>query len=244
MAARHDRDHGDLEQLVGRQYQHGFVTDTIESETVPRAWMRMCGARLISRKKGEPDFLWAAVAAGRPCACHWSHAARTALGCLRRPLPADRLSGDFLLLRLPKAKKDGPKSLAEVDPEASGNLRQTRRAPARARATGRCEAVDAVFDSVSVATTFKERLSNASRASSSLLGFKPRPCALTRRSSSNSTWAAWCRRRGQLLRGAEFGGVLRRLLSVSVCPRACVVRWNCPRIFASMRQIPVSSSAR
>jgi len=54
----------DLEQLLGRQYQHGFVTD-IESETVPPG-LDEDVVRLISRKKGEPDFLlqWRL----RPCA--------------------------------------------------------------------------------------------------------------------------------------------------------------------------------
>ena len=72
-----------------------------------------------------------------------------------RPLPADRLPGDRLLLGA-QARKDGPKSLDEVDPKLLETYEKLG-IPLRERAKLAGVAVDAVFDSVSVATTFREQ---------------------------------------------------------------------------------------
>ncbi|HEY6455222.1 MAG TPA: Fe-S cluster assembly protein SufB [Steroidobacteraceae bacterium] len=142
----------DLEQLVSRQYQHGFVTD-IESETVPPG-LDEDVVRLISRKKGEPDFLlqwrlkalrhWFTLA--EP---HWAHARYAAI---------DYQSISYY--SAPKARTDGPKSLEEVDPKLLETYAKLG-VPLHERARLAGVAVDAVFDSVSVATTFKERLNAA-----------------------------------------------------------------------------------
>src|SRR5579864_5501178 len=142
----------DLQELVSRQYQHGFVTD-IESETVPPG-LDEDVVRLISRKKGEPDFLlqWRLKALRHWFTLrepHWAHAHYPAI--------------DYQAISYysaPKAKKDGPKSLAEVDPKLLETYAKLG-VPLHERARLAGVAVDAVFDSVSVATTFKERLAAA-----------------------------------------------------------------------------------
>jgi Fe-S cluster assembly protein SufB len=142
----------ELEQLVGRQYQHGFVTD-IESETVPPG-LDEDVVRLISRKKGEPDFLlqWRLKALRHWFTLrepHWAHASYPAI---------DYQSISYY--SAPKAKTDGPKSLEDVDPKLLETYAKLG-VPLHERARLAGVAVDAVFDSVSVATTFKERLSAA-----------------------------------------------------------------------------------
>src|SRR5580704_2542774 len=142
----------DLEELVGRQYQHGFVTD-IESETVPPG-LDEDVVRLISRKKGEPDFLlqWRLKALRHWFTLtepHWAHARYPAI---------DYQSISYF--SAPKTRTDGPKSLEEVDPKLLETYAKLG-VPLHERARLAGVAVDAVFDSVSVATTFKERLSAA-----------------------------------------------------------------------------------
>jgi Fe-S cluster assembly protein SufB len=142
----------DLEQLVSRQYQHGFVTD-IESETVPPG-LDEDVVRLISRKKGEPDFLlqWRLKALRHWFTLrepHWAHARYPAI---------DYQSISYY--SAPKVRTDGPKSLEDVDPKLLETYAKLG-VPLHERARLAGVAVDAVFDSVSVATTFKERLSAA-----------------------------------------------------------------------------------
>ena len=140
-------------RLLARGYQHGFVTD-IESDTVPPG-LDEDVVRLISRKKGEPEFLtdWRLKALR-----HWLHDARAALGA--REIQADRLPGASRTTPRRSAKTDGPKSLDEVDPKLLATYEKLG-VPLHERARLAGVAVDAVFDSVSVATTFKERLAAA-----------------------------------------------------------------------------------
>ena len=142
----------ELQELVGRQYQHGFVTD-IESETVAPG-LDEDVVRLISRKKGEPEFLlqWRLKALRHWLTLrepHWARAHYPAI---------DYQSISYY--SAPKAKKDGPKSLDEVDPKLLETYAKLG-VPLHERARLAGVAVDAVFDSVSVATTFKDRLSAA-----------------------------------------------------------------------------------
>jgi len=141
-----------LEALVGQKYRHGFVTD-IESDTVPPG-LDEDVIRLISRKKAEPQFMldwrlkayrhWLTMA--EP---HWAHL---------RIAPIDYQSISYY--SAPKPKADAPKSLEEVDPKLLETYDKLG-IPLHERARLAGVAVDAVFDSVSVATTFKERLSKA-----------------------------------------------------------------------------------
>jgi Fe-S cluster assembly protein SufB len=141
-----------LEALLERGYQHGFVTD-IESDTVPPG-LDEDVVRLISRKKGEPEFLtaWRLKALRHWLTMrepHWAHVNYA-------PINYQGIS----YYSAPKARKDGPKSLAEVDPKLLETYAKLG-VPLHERARLAGVAVDAVFDSVSVATTFKERLAAA-----------------------------------------------------------------------------------
>ncbi|HEV2442727.1 MAG TPA: SufD family Fe-S cluster assembly protein, partial [Steroidobacteraceae bacterium] len=141
-----------LESLIARRYKHGFVTD-IDSDTVPPG-LDEDVVRLISRKKGEPSFLteWRLRALRHwltQSEPHWSHTSYP-------PIDYQAIS----YYSAPKAKSDGPKSLDEVDPKLLETYEKLG-VPLHERARLAGVAVDAVFDSVSVATTFKERLNEA-----------------------------------------------------------------------------------
>jgi Fe-S cluster assembly protein SufB len=142
----------ELESLVGRKYRHGFVTD-IASDTVPPGLSEDV-IRLISAKKGEPAFMldWRLKAYRRwlkMTAPGWAHVHYP-------PIDFQQIS----YYSAPKQKGDGPKSLAEVDPKLLETYDKLG-IPLHERARLAGVAVDAVFDSVSVATTFKERLAEA-----------------------------------------------------------------------------------
>ena len=142
----------DINALVNRSYQHGFVTD-IESDTVPPG-LDEDVIRLISRKKQEPQFLldWRLKALRHWRGMrepHWAHLRYT-------PIDYDAIS----YYSAPKQNTDGPKSLADVDPKLLATYEKLG-VPLHERARLAGVAVDAVFDSVSVATTFKERLAAA-----------------------------------------------------------------------------------
>jgi Fe-S cluster assembly protein SufB len=141
----------DLDALVAQKYRHGFVTD-IESDTVPPG-LDEDVIRLISRKKGEPQFMldWRLKAFR-----HWLTMQEPDWPHLRiAPIDYQAIS----YYSAPK-KKDGPKSLEEVDPKLLATYEKLG-VPLHERARLAGVAVDAVFDSVSVATTFKEKLAKA-----------------------------------------------------------------------------------
>jgi Fe-S cluster assembly protein SufB len=141
----------DLDALVAQKYQHGFVTD-IESDTVPPG-LDEDVIRLISRKKREPQFMldWRLEAFR-----HWLTMPRPDWAHLKiAPIDYQAIS----YYSAPK-KKDGPKSLEEVDPKLLATYEKLG-VPLHERARLAGVAVDAVFDSVSVATTFKDKLAKA-----------------------------------------------------------------------------------
>ena len=142
----------ELETLVGRSYRHGFVTD-IESDTVPPGLDENV-IRLISRKKGEPQFLldWRLKAFR-----HWQKM-REPLWAHVRFNPIDYQ--DISYYSAPKIDANAPKSLEEVDPKLLATYEKLG-VPLHERARLAGVAVDAVFDSVSVATTFREKLAKA-----------------------------------------------------------------------------------
>jgi Fe-S cluster assembly protein SufB len=142
----------DINDLVGQSYRHGFVTD-IESDTVPPGLSEDV-IRLISRKKNEPAFLleWRLKAYR-----HWLTMTPPNWAQLKiAPIDYQAIS----YYSAPKAKADAPKSLDEVDPKLLATYEKLG-VPLHERARLAGVAVDAVFDSVSVATTFKDRLSKA-----------------------------------------------------------------------------------
>jgi Fe-S cluster assembly protein SufB len=141
-----------LESLIARGYQHGFVTE-IESDTVPPG-LDESVVRLISRKKNEPAFLteWrlrALRAWQKMIEPHWAHV---------KVAPIDYQAISYY--SAPRAKTDGPKSLAEVDPKLLETYEKLG-VPLHERASLAGVAVDAVFDSVSVGTTFRKELAEA-----------------------------------------------------------------------------------
>jgi len=137
-----------IETLVNREYPYGFVTD-IESDTIPRG-LDEDVVRLISAKKGEPDFLldWRLKAYRRWLTMtepHWAN--------VKYP-PIDYQN--VIYYSAPKSV-NSLGSLAEVDPEL---LRTYERLGISLNEQKRISgvAVDAIFDSVSVGTTMKAEL--------------------------------------------------------------------------------------
>jgi len=127
-------------------YKYGFVTD-IESEQAPPG-LNEETVRFISAKKGEPEWLLAwRLDAFR----NWQTMSEPHWAKLR-VAPIDYQAASYY-----SAPKSGPKSLDEVDPELLKTYEKLG-VPLAERAALAGVAVDAVFDSVSVATTFKETL--------------------------------------------------------------------------------------
>ena len=141
-----------LENVLARGYQHGFVTD-IESDTVPPGLDEET-IRFISARKKEPQFLldWRLRALERWFTMKEPHWAK-----VHYP-PIDYQAISYY--SAPKATTDGPKSLSEVDPKLLATYEKLG-VPLHERARLAGVAVDAVFDSVSVATTFKAKLAEA-----------------------------------------------------------------------------------
>ena len=138
-----------IESLVKQEYKYGFVTD-IETESVPPG-LNEDVIRLISRKKEEPEWMteWRLKAYR-----YW-----LTMNCPVWPKveypPVDFQAISYF--SAPKQKIDAPKSLDEVDPKLLETYEKLG-IPLRERARLAGVAVDAVFDSVSVGTTFKEQL--------------------------------------------------------------------------------------
>ncbi|MSU32995.1 MAG: Fe-S cluster assembly protein SufB [Pedosphaera sp.] len=138
-----------IEQFINREYQYGFVTD-VESDEAPRG-LSEDTVRLISHKKGEPKFL-----------LEWRLKAYRYWLTMKEPVwpnvhyPKIDYQ-NIIYYSAPKQKTDGPKSLDEVDPKLIETYKKLG-IPLREQERLAGVAVDAVFDSVSVATTFKGKL--------------------------------------------------------------------------------------
>ena len=141
-----------IDRMVEQKYKHGFVTD-IESDTIPPG-LNEDVIRAISLRKNEPQWLleWRLKAFE-----HWQ----------KMPVPdwahlkIDAI--DFQAISYfsePKSDKDRPQSLDEVDPKLLETYDKLG-VPLHERARLAGVAVDAVFDSVSVGTTFKAELNKA-----------------------------------------------------------------------------------
>ncbi len=138
-----------IERFIQQDYKWGFVTE-IDTDTVPKG-LNEDIIRLISAKKEEPEFLleWRLKAYR-----HWLTMEEPRWANVRYP-PIDYQ--DIVYYSAPKAKTDRPKSLEEVDPELLRTYEKLG-IPLKEQELLAGVAVDAVFDSVSVATTFKEKL--------------------------------------------------------------------------------------
>lgn len=137
-----------IDTLINQEYKHGFITD-IEADTLP------CGLnedviRQISAKKHEPEFMlnWRLNAYR-----HWLTMVEPHWASSRYPaIDYQKIS----YYSAPKIKAR-PKSLAEVDPTLLKTYEKLG-IPLKEQEMLAGVAVDAVFDSVSVATTFKDKL--------------------------------------------------------------------------------------
>src|SRR5512147_2654796 len=138
-----------LERLTQNDYEFGFVTEVEQDKAPPGLNENII--RLISAKKEEPEWLleWRLTAYR-----HWLTMEKPEWARVHYP-PIDYQAISYYAA--PKTNKDGPKSLDEIDPE----IRRTYERlgiPLVEQEILAGVAVDAVFDSVSVATSFKEKL--------------------------------------------------------------------------------------
>ena len=138
----------EIEDLANREYQWGFITD-IEADAAPPGLNEEI-VRFISHKKDEPDWMlqWRLKAFR-----HWLTLTEPQWAKVHHP-PIDYQN--TIYYSAPKAKK---KSLDEVDPELLATYEKLG-IPLQERAILAGVAVDAVFDSVSVVTTFKAKLAS------------------------------------------------------------------------------------
>ncbi len=152
--ARQTAEHPDdqIDRAVHREYEAGWVTD-IESETLPPG-LNEDVIRFISAKKQEPEWMteWRLQAYRHWLTMdhpHWAHVHYPKI--------------DFNAISYysaPKSQADKPQSLDEVDPELLRTYEKLG-IPLHEQEMLAGVAVDAVFDSVSVATTFKDKLAEA-----------------------------------------------------------------------------------
>ena len=141
----------EINEFLKKNYEYGFETD-IESETLPPG-INEDVIRIISEKKKEPEFLlnWRLKSFA-----HWKK--------LKAPewsqLNIDPIDYQSISYFSKPKQDDGPKSLDEVDPKLLETYEKLG-IPLHERAKLAGVAVDAVFDSVSVVTTFKDKLAEA-----------------------------------------------------------------------------------
>ncbi|MDQ6950320.1 MAG: Fe-S cluster assembly protein SufB [Mariprofundales bacterium] len=138
--------------FANRDYDAGFVTD-IEQDTLPPG-LSEATIRHISAKKEEPTWLteWRLEAFR-----HWLTISEPTWADVNfTPIDYQAIS----YYSAPKSKGDGPKSLDEVDPKLLETYAKLG-IPLREQEMLAGVAVDAIFDSVSVATTFKAKLKEA-----------------------------------------------------------------------------------
>ena len=141
-----------ISDLIGRDYKEGFVTE-IETDTFPPGLDENV-IRALSTKKNEPEFMldWRLSAFQRwqeMVEPSWAHVSY-------QPIDFQAIS----YYSAPRSVGDGPQSLDEVDPKLLETYNKLG-IPLQEQKFLAGVAVDAVFDSVSVATTFKSKLAEA-----------------------------------------------------------------------------------
>jgi len=148
----------DVQSFIGQKYDAGFYTD-IEQESLPPG-LSEDTVRFLSAKKGEPQWMldWRLKAYARWCQMReptWAHVHYPKI--------------DYQAISYyaaPKSAKDRPQSLDDVDPKLIETYNKLGIPLEEQKMLAGVEgarkvAVDAVFDSVSVATTFREELKKA-----------------------------------------------------------------------------------
>ena len=142
-----------IDEQVAQEYKWGFVTD-IEQDTLPPGLNEEV-VRFISAKKQEPEWLleWRLKAYR-----HWLTMTEPTWPNVTYP----KIDYQAMVYwAAPKDQADGPKSLDEVDPEILATYEKLGIPLHEQKMLAGVVAVDAVFDSVSVATTFKSKLAEA-----------------------------------------------------------------------------------
>ena len=138
-----------IDEFVSKEYQYGFETD-IQFETAPKG-LNEDIIRFISKKKNEPDWL-----------LEFRLKAYRHFITLKEPhwgkLDYKPIDYQDLYYYVAPKKSEGPKSLDEVDPELLKTYDKLGIPLKEQEALAGVVAVDAIFDSVSVATTYKEHL--------------------------------------------------------------------------------------
>lgn len=138
-----------VKKVASSEYKYGFTTD-IETEIIPKG-LNEDVIRMISAKKEEPEWLLEfRLKAFR----HWQTMKMPKWAHLNIP---EIDFQDISYYANPKAKKEGPKNMDEVDPELIKTFNKLG-IPLEEQMALSGMAVDAVMDSVSVKTTFKENL--------------------------------------------------------------------------------------
>ncbi len=141
-----------IDKVIQREYAAGFVS-SVQSDTLPPG-LDETVIRFISEKKHEPSWMleWRLEAYRA-----WLEMEEPSWAHVEHP-PIDYRAISYY--SSPKSVKDGPKSLAEVDPELLATYDKLG-IPLHEQEVLAGVAVDAVFDSVSVATTFRGKLAEA-----------------------------------------------------------------------------------
>jgi Fe-S cluster assembly scaffold protein SufB len=214
-----EHDAGRNRHRIAKEYAAGFITD-IESDTLAPG-LDEDVIRFISAKKNEPEWLleWRLEAYRewqKMDTPEWAHVHYPRI--------------DYKALSYyssPKNMKDGPKSLDEVDPELLATYEKLG-IPLHEQEMLAGVAVDAVFDSVSVATTFREKLAEAGVIFCSISeAVHEVPGAGAQVSRQRRTAPR------QLLRGAQQRRIQRRLLRLH--PQGCALPHGAVHLFPHQR---------
>ncbi len=219
------------EELGNREYKYGFVTE-IETDTVPRG-LNTEIVRVISAKKNEPNFMldWRLKAYR-----HWNKLEKSQAEPKWANIHYPPIDYQNLIYYSAPKTNAALKSLDQVDPKLLETYEKLG-IPLSEQKWLTGVAVDAVFDSVSVATTFKEKLGALGIIFCSFSEALQKHPVLVRKylgsvvPYSDNFFAA--------LNAAVFSDG-----SSSMCPRACGARWSYRLTFASMPPRPDSLSAR
>ncbi len=140
-----------IKSYVESGYEHGFVTE-VETEIIPPG-LNEDVIRQISARKSEPEWL---LEYRLKAFAHWQQMETPEWSSVHHP----RIDFQSISYFAAPKKKDGPKSLDEVDPELLRTYEKLG-IPLEEQKALAGVAVDAVFDSVSVATTFRKQLAEA-----------------------------------------------------------------------------------
>ena len=141
-----------INQLADKKYKYGFTTN-LEQESIPPG-LNVDVIKFISQKKNEPSWMldWRLKAYEHWCGMNepkWANISYPKIDY-----------NSIIYYSAPKSNKDGPKSLDEVDPKLIETYNKLG-IPLEEQKALAGVAVDAVFDSVSVVTTFKKSLEKA-----------------------------------------------------------------------------------